>query len=140
MDEIDETVADRPDENDTESINLNCSEPALSRSTSEASTGSAKSTDSSAEPTIAIFEARPAVRSVQFDQEQLGNIKIEPVIPQASEASSGVQPVYCPSENLPKDIEDLAVTDPQLCPWCNQPCRDPVQDGECDGPPVEYCE
>ena len=81
------------------------------------------------------------MKTVQFDQEQLGNIKIEPVTSQASEASSGIQPVYCPSENMPKDIEDLANPDPELvCPWCNQPCRDPVQDEECDGLPVELCE
>jgi len=87
-----------------------------------------------------IVDARPAVRSVHFDPKQLNDIKTEPVTPKAPEASKGVQPVYCPSESLPKDIEDLAVTDPQLCPWCSQPCRDPVQVGECDGPPVEYCE
>ena len=140
MDEMDKEVAERLGENDAESIDLNCSEEALSRTTSDASTGSAKSTDSPAEPTIAIVRARPAVRSVHFDPKQLNDIKTEPVIPQAPEASKGVQPVYCPSESLPKDIEDLAVTDPQLCPWCSQPCRDPVQVGECDGPPVEYCE
>ena len=140
MDEMDKEVAERFSKDDTESINLYCSEGALSPSTSDDSTGSAKSTDSPAEPTIAIVRARPAVRSVHFDEEQLDNIKTEPVTPKAPEASKGVQPVYCPSESLPKDIEDLAVTDPQLCPWCSQPCRDPVQVGECDGPPVEYCE
>ena len=80
------------------------------------------------------------MKTVHFDQTQLGNIKTDPVTPKAPEASKGVQPVYCPSESLPKDIEDLAVTDPQLCPWCSQPCRDSVQVGKCDGPPVEYCE
>ena len=139
MDELDREVAERHDETDNESINLYCSE-ALSRSTSGDSAGSAKSNDSAAGPMIAIIKARPAVKSVQFKEEQLGNIKTEPVTPKAPEASKGVQPVYCPSESLPKDIEDLAVTDPQLCPWCSQPCRDPVQVGECDGPPVEYCE
>ena len=139
MDELDREVAEQRDKTDTESINLACSE-SLSRSTSGASTGSVKSDDSAAGPMIAIIKARPAVKSVQFKEEQLGNIKIEPVTPQAPEASKGVQPVYCPSESLPKDIEDLAVTDPQLCPWCSQPCRDSVQVGKCDGPPVEYCE
>ena len=140
MDEMDRKVAERLGENDAESIDLNCSEEALSRTTSDASTGSAKSTDSRAKPNIVIVNARPAVRSVHFDPKQLNDIKTEPVTPKAPEASKGVQPVYCPSESLPKDIEDLAVTDPQLCPWCSQPCRDPVQVGECDGPPVEYCE
>ena len=139
MDELDREVAKRHDETDDESINLYCSE-ALSRSTSRDSAGSAKSNDSRAKPMIAIIKARPAVKSVQFKEEQLGNIKTEPVTPKAPEASKGVQPVYCPSESLPKDIEDLAVTDPQLCPWCSQPCRDSVQVGKCDGPPVEYCE
>ena len=139
MDELDREVAEQRDKTDTESINLACSE-SLSRSTSGASTGSAKSDDSAAGPMIAIIKARPAVKTVQFKEEQLGNIKIEPVTPQAPEASKGVQPVYCPSESLTEDIEDLAVTDPQLCPWCSQPCRDSVQVGKCDGPPVEYCE
>ena len=140
MDEMDKEVAERLDENDPESVNLYCSEDPLSPSTTDDDTDSAKSTDSRAKPNIVIVNARPAVRTVHFDEEQLGNVKTEPVVPQAPEASRGVQPVYCPSENFPKDIEDLAVTDPQLCPWCSQPCRDPVQDGECGGPPVEYCE
>ena len=139
MDELDREVAERRDETDNQSIDLACSE-SLSRSTSGDSADSAKSNDSRAKPRIAIIKARPAVKSVQFKEEQLGTIKTEPVTPKAPEASKGVQPVYCPSESLPKDIEDLAVTDPQLCPWCSQPCRDPVQVGECDGPPVEYCE
>ena len=139
MDEMDRKVAERHGENDIESIDLACSET-LSRETSGASTGSVKSDDSAAGPAIAFFDARPAVRSVHFDPKQIGDIKTEPVTPKAPEASKGVQPVYCPSESLPKDIEDLAVTDPQLCPWCSQPCRDSVQVGKCDGPPVEYCE
>ena len=54
MDEMDRKVAERLGENDAESIDLNCSEEALSRTTSDASTGSAKSTDSRAKPNIVI--------------------------------------------------------------------------------------
>ena len=73
--------------------------------------------------------------------EQLDEIKIEPGTSQASGVPSRTQAIDRPSRSLPRDIEDLANRDPEtVCAWCNQPCRDPVQDGECDGPPVEYCE
>ena len=76
-------------------------------------------------------------------KEQLDKIKIEPTSPKPSEALSRCSSTISQGKSLIGDIEDLDQPKPEkVCPWCSQPCRDPAQVGECDGPsrPTEFCE
>ena len=99
--------------------------------------------DTKAESSIAILSATPAVKTMTLVKEQLDKIKIEPNSPKPSEALSRCSSITSQGKSSIGDIEDLDQPKPdQVCPWCNQPCRDPAQVGECDGPsrPTELCE
>ena len=91
--------------------------------------------DTKAESSIAILSATPAVKTMTLVKEQLDKIKIEPTSPKPSEALSRCSSTISQGKSLIGDIEDLDQPKPEkVCPWCSQPCRDPAQGGECDGP------
>ena len=96
--------------------------------------------DSKAENSIAIIKATPAVKTMTLVGEQLDKIKIEPSSSKPTKALSRCSSVTSQSQSSIGDIEDLDQPKPEsVCPWCSQPCRDPAQGGECDGP-TELCE
>ena len=128
-----------------ETPDLFCDEEPLTPDTAESQAPTPKGFegDSKAENSIAILSATPAVRTMTLVKEQLDKIKIEPTSPKPSEALSRCSSTISQGKSSIGDIEDLDQPKPKsVCPWCSQPCRDPAQVGECDGPsrPTEFCE
>ena len=125
-----------------ETPDLYCDSPPLSpvSDKSQAPTPKDFGGDSKAENSIAILRASPAVKTMTLVGEQLDKIKIEPNSPKPSEALSRCSSITSQGKSSIGDIEDLDQPKPEsVCPWCSQPCRDPAQGGECDGP-TELCE
>ena len=125
-----------------ESPDLFCDSPPLTpvSAKSQAPTPERSEGDSKAGKSIAILSATPAVKTMTLVGEQLDQIRIEPDSPKPSGSRSRSSSVISPSRSSTRDIEDLDQPKPEsVCPWCNQPCRDPAQGGECDGP-TELCE
>ena len=128
---------DRP-----ETPDLSCDSPPLTpvSDKSQAPTPKDFGDDSKAENSIAIIKTTPAVKTMTLVGEQLDKIKIEPSSSKPSKALSRCSSVTSQSQSSIGDIEDLDQPKPEsVCPWCSQPCRDPAQGGECDGP-TELCE
>ena len=125
-----------------ETPDLSCDSPPLSpvSAKSQAPTPKDFGDDSKAENSIAIIKATPAVKTMTLVGEQLDKIKIEPSSSKPPKALSRCSSVTSQSQSSIGDIEDLDQPKPEsVCPWCSQPCRDPAQGGECDGP-TELCE
>ena len=125
-----------------ETPDLYCDSPPLSpvSDKSQAPTPKDFGDDSKAENSIAIIKATPAVKTMTLVGEQLDKIKIEPSSSKPPKALSRCSSVTSQSQSSIGDIEDLDQPKPEsVCPWCSQPCRDPAQGGECDGP-TELCE
>ena len=120
-----------------ETPDLYCDSPPLSpvSDKSQAPTPKDFGGDSKAENSIAIIKATPAVKTMTLVGEQLDKIKIEPSSSKPPKALSRCSSVTSQSQSSIGDIEDLDQPKPEsVCPWCSQPCRDPAQGGECDGP------
>ena len=125
-----------------ETPDLFCDSPPLSpvSAKSQAPTPKCLEGDSKAGKSFAILAAAPAVKTMTLVGEQLDKIKIEPSSSKPSRALSRCSSVTSQSQSSIGDIEDLDQPKPEsVCPWCSQPCRDPAQGGECDGP-TELCE